>query len=163
MPELKIYLRNHEAAAQAGRDLFRRAARNQRFRPWAGDLRRLTSGVEADLKSLRQIMRAVSVRPDPVAALALRAGERVSRLKPNGHLLFRASLSDLIEIEGLLDAVRAKQAGWEALSAANALPPSLDLVLDDLLGRAQGQITQLQSLHRRAASDAFSSASTSSR
>lgn len=151
MSNTKIYLRNHEAAAQAGRDLFRRAARTQRARPWAGDLHALTSAVEADVRSLRQIMRAMSVSPDRVSGLALRLGERAGRLKPNGHLLTRAPLSDLIEVEALLDAVRAKQAGWHALEAARVLPTGLDSVLEDLLRRADSQVTLLVDVHQQTA------------
>lgn len=162
MSELRIYLRNHEAAAQAGRDLFRRSAQSQRSRPWGGELQGLTRSVEADVRSLRQIMRAVSVSPDRVAGLVLRAGERMARLKPNGHFITRSPLSDLIEIEGLLDAVRAKQAGWHALAAANALSVSLDPILEDLLRRAESQVTQLQSLHQLAAKAALSEPSAAS-
>ena len=70
--------------------------------------------------------------------LALRAGERVGRLKPNGHLVRRAPLSDLVEVEAGLDAVHAKACGWQALRAA----PGLDaaVVLDDLMRRAEDQL-----------------------
>lgn len=96
-------------------------------------------------------MRAMSVSPDRVSGLALRLGERAGRLKPNGHLLTRAPLSDLIEVEALLDAVRAKQAGWHALEASQVLPTGLDSVLEDLLRRADSQVTLLVDVHQQTA------------
>lgn len=151
MSNINIYLRNHEAAAQAGRDLFRRASKAQRSQPWADDLRSLTSDVEDDLKSLRQMMRTLNISPDLAAGIALRLGERVARFKLNGRLLSRSPLSDLIEIEGLLDAVRAKEAGWRALRAACVLPGPLEPLLEDLLRRVESQIDQLLAMHRLAA------------
>ena len=62
---LAIYLRNHEAAAQAGRDLFRRTAAGQRNRPYASELAELATEVDQDLESLHAIMRTVRVSPDP--------------------------------------------------------------------------------------------------
>lgn len=151
MSNISIYLRNHEAAAQAGRDLFRRASKAQRSQPWPGDLGSLASDVEDDLRSLRQIMGTLNVSPDLAAGIALRVGERVGRFKPNGRLLSRSPLSDLIEIEGLLSAVRAKEAGWRALRAAGVLPGRLEPLLEDLLRRAERQIERLLAMHRLAA------------
>lgn len=147
MSSIKIYLRNHEAAAQGGRALCHRAAQAQRTRPWADDLRDLANAIDTDVTSLRHIMQSMAVSPDRMSGLALRLGERVGRLKPNGHLLTRAPLSDLIEVEGLLDAVRAKQAGWKALEAAHILPATLEPLLRDLLDRADNQVTQLETVH----------------
>ena len=113
-----IYMRSHEAAAEAGRDLFRRVAANQRARSYAGDLEQLASDVDEDLRRLRAIMSRAGIGSDLVLGVAMRAGERLARFKPNGRIRSRAPLSDLIEIEGLLDAVRAKWAGWHALLAA---------------------------------------------
>ena len=115
---ISIYLRNHEAAAQAGRDLFHRAANNHRQETYGADLRVLAAEVREDLRSLRELLDDLDVRPDRLLGTALRVGERVARLKPNGHLLQRSPLTPLIEVEGLLDAVRAKGAGWQALLAA---------------------------------------------
>ena len=150
-----IYLRNHEAAAQAGRDLFRRTAANQRDRPYAGELTELATEIEEDLQTLRAIMRAVRVSPDLVQGLALRVGERVGRLKPNGQLLRRSPLSDLIEVEALVVAVRAKSAGWQALSGVAA--PGWSDVADTqvLYERALDQAERLNAIHRQVAGRVF--------
>jgi hypothetical protein len=44
-------------------------------------------------------MKGRRVRPDPALRMVLRVGERLARLKPNGLLLHRFVLSDLLEIE----------------------------------------------------------------
>ena len=152
---LAIYLRNHEAAAQAGRDLFRRTAANQRDRPYAAQLAELAAEVEEDLDSLHAIMRAARVSPDLVQGLALRLGERVGRLKPNGRLLGRAPLSDLIEVEALVVAVRAKAAGWQALSSVPAADWSETADTQVLYERAVDQAERLNAIHRQVAARVF--------
>ena len=145
MKPLAIYLRDHEAAAQAGLDLFRRAAANQRHRSYGGVLDELALDIETDLVTLRGLMRRLGVRPDPALGLLLRAGERIGRLKPNGQFLRRAPLSDLIEIEGMLDAVNAKAAGWRALAGRLTQPDQL-ADLNTLTQRAAAQAGRLSEL-----------------
>ena len=152
---LAIYLRNHEAAAQAGRDLFRRTAASQRDRPYAGELAELATEIEQDLASLRAIMRAAGVSPDVLQGIALRVGERVGRLKPNGRLLRRSPLSDLIEIEALLDAVRAKAAGWHALSSVPTPDWGEAADVQALYERALDQAERLNEMHHDAAAQVF--------
>lgn len=142
---LSIYLRDHEAAAQGGADLFRRAAREQRSRPYAPELRALRDEVEEDLGTLRRLMQDAGVRPDPVLGTAIRMAERVGRLKPNGSLLRRAPLSDLIEAEGMLDAVFAKASGWRALKADGTVGTEPELTA--LLARAASQLERLEAIH----------------
>ena len=54
--QLSIFLRDHEAAARAGLDLVRRAARNQRRRPWGDALTALAVRASEDLASLHAVM-----------------------------------------------------------------------------------------------------------
>ena len=148
---LAVYLRNHEAAARAGLDLFRRAARQQRAKPYAAELAGLAEEVAADLDSLHRLMRLADVHPDLLAGAAMRLGERLGRLKPNGGLLSRVPLSDLIEIEGCLDAVRAKSAGWRALLTVDSPPWAGHVDVETLLRLADDQAERLIALHRTAA------------
>jgi hypothetical protein len=152
---LAVYLRNHGAAAVAGRDLFRRTAANQRDRPYGGELADLAGEVEEDCETLHAIMRAAGVSPDLVSGLLLRLGERVGRLKPNGRLLRRAPLSDLIEVEALVIAVRAKAAGWQALSQCST--PKWSKIADTqlLYQRAREQEERLNEIHRSVAARLF--------
>lgn len=148
---LAIYLRNHEAAGRAGRDLFRRAASSQRRRPWGDVLAEIRDEVREDLVSLRAVLRAQEVPPDPFLGVALQIGERVGRLKPNGSLVRRSALSDLIEVEGLIVAVRAKANGWRSLLAADLDARAGMPDLAALLARAELQATRLEEVHRRVA------------
>lgn len=148
--QLTIFLRNHEAAARAGLDLARRAARSQRRRPWGDELSALALEAEEDLTALRRILRRLDVRPDPVLGTALRLGERAGRLKPNGHFVRRAPLSDLVEVEGLLSALALKEAGWRALAAAGvAVEGEPDLA--GLTARVDAQRERLLAVHRAVA------------
>ena len=55
-------------------------------------------------------------------------------------------LSDLIEIEALVDAVSAKRAGWYALAAASPRVPVTSQVAE-LIARADDQLDRLRSIH----------------
>ncbi len=147
---LEIYLQNHEAAAQAGSALFHRAAVNQGSREYGDELRALAADVNEDHRRLRMIMSKVGVRPNVPFGLALRLGERIGRMKPNGRLIRRAPLSDLIEVEGLLDSVAAKRAGWHALATVESTPGIDPGEIDELVNRADDQLSRLTALHATA-------------
>jgi hypothetical protein len=152
---LAIYLRNHDAAARAGVELFRRAERNQRDRPYGPELATLRAEVEQDARALRSVLEAEDVQPGRAQILLLQLGERVGRLKPNGSLLQRAPLSDLIEVEGMLDAVRAKAAGWQALTPIRT-PPWRDQVdPQEYYDRAMDQAERLSTIHGNVATRLF--------
>jgi len=155
--QLQIYLRQHEAAGRSGYDLARRAATGQRRRPWAAELRQLADEDREDLDTLQALMRRLEVPPDPLLGTALRVGERLGRLKPNGHLLTRAPLSDVVELEGLLGAVTLKAAGWRALDAAEVVAPGTGPDLPALAARADDQLARLRAIHRTATADALRS------
>jgi len=152
---LAIYLRNHDAAAQAGVELFRRAEGNQRDRPYGPQLTELRAEVEQDARALRSVLQAEGVQPDRAQSLLLQLGERAGRLKPNGSLLRRAPLSDLIEAEGMLDAVRAKAAGWQALVPIPAGRWRAEVNPQEYYDRAMSQAERLSTIHRSVATRLF--------
>ncbi|HEU4544871.1 MAG TPA: hypothetical protein VFR88_01125 [Microlunatus sp.] len=143
---LRIYLQNHEAAARAGVDLCRRAAHNQREQAHGPVLADLCGQIVDDRRRLLAIMTSLQVPPNPLLGVVLQVGERVGRLKPNGRVLRRAPLSDLIEIEALIDAVSAKRAGWHGLAAASPRVPVTSQVAE-LITRADDQLASLRPLH----------------
>ena len=143
---LGTYLQNHEAAARAGFDLCRRAARNQRAQPHGPLLAELCVAIQEDRERLKVIMQAVPVASNPLLGLALQVGERVGRLKPNGRIVRRSPLSDLIEVEALIDAVSAKRAGWYALAAA-PLAASEASQIAELIDRADDQLERIRPVH----------------
>jgi len=152
---LAIYLRNHDAAAQAGVELFRRAEGNQRDRPYGPQLTEMRAEVEQDARALRSVLQAEGVQPDRAQSLLLQLGERAGRLKPNGSLLRRAPLSDLIEAEGMLDAVRAKAAGWQALVPIPAERWRAEINPQEYYDRAMSQAERLSAIHRSVATRLF--------
>ena len=152
---LRIYLQNHEAAGRAGLDLSRRSAEHQRDRMHGPVLRDLCADIQDDRQRLQVIMRSLQVRPNPLLGLALQAGERVARLKPNGRVIRRSPLSDLIEIEALIDAVSAKRAGWYALAATSLRVPVTSQVAE-LITRADDQLERLRSIHATVAAEVLS-------
>jgi hypothetical protein len=152
---LAIYLRNHDAAAQAGVELFRRAESNQRDRPYGPKLAELRAEDEQDARALRSVLRAEGIQPARAQSLLLQLGERAGRLKPNGSLLRRAPLSDLIEVEGMLDAVRAKAAGWQALVPIPAPRWRAEIGPQEYYDRAMDQAERLSTIHRSVATQLF--------
>lgn len=153
---LAVYLRNHLAAARGGLDLFRRVATSATGTPAGAELAALANDVDDDVQSLLAIADGLGVAENKPLGLAARAGERIGRLKPNGSLIRRSPLTDLMELEGLLDAVAAKLAGWDALRAAT--DSRIDPVRARLKGlrtRAHDQRSRLDKLHSEAAARLF--------
>ncbi len=148
---LALYLRNHEAGASGGYDFFRRTAASHRKQPHGGAIRELADEVREDLLALRRLMRSQGVGRDLPLAVAARVGEKLGRLKPNGHLLRRSPLTDLVEIEGCLDAVHAKAAGWHALAALGDDSWIDAAEIQRLQERALSQIERLEDIHREVA------------
>lgn len=155
MPELEkrfveIYLNDHLAGATAVRALARRMARSLSDPADRDGLRKMLGDIEADGRALRTIMRSLDV---PVARRRIAAGwaaEKLGRLKPNGRLVKRSPLSDLVEIEALSVGVSADLAGWTVLRDLAETTPRLDPgELDRLIGRAEGRLVRLERLHRR--------------
>lgn len=146
-----LYLQNHEGGASAGSQFFRRVGHSQRNRPWGDEVNHISREVSEDLQSLRRLMRKEHVTRNLLLDAAMQAGELAGRLKPNGRIVRRSPLSDLVEVEGLLDAVRAKAAGWQALLAAD--PAHFAADVEPLVGRAESQINRLVEIHRTVAAD----------
>ncbi len=161
---LAVYVRNHLAAARGGADLFRRVARSTQATPTGAELAALAADVDADLETLLALARDLSITENKPFGLAARLGEKVGRLKPNGSLVRRSPLTDLIELEGLLDAVAAKLAGWNALLCVPDTRIGRQRErLEDLHARAIDQRSRLDALHDDAAARIFGADSTADR
>jgi hypothetical protein len=143
---LSIYLNDHLMGASAGVELFRRAT-GSAYPEHRTTLGRLTDEVAEDRDTLITIMRRVDV---PVRSYRIAAGwvgEKIGRLKPNGHIVRRAPLSHLIEVETMLLGVRGKTAGWQALRSLTETEHRLSPdQLDELLHRAHDQQEQLEAI-----------------
>jgi hypothetical protein len=154
---LAIYVNDHLMGAAAGLELFRRAAGNHRGTPTGAALERLTVEVERDRDSLVATARALGLPVRRYKQLAGWAVEKAGRLKPNGHLLTRAPLSDLVELEGLRLGVQGKEAGWLSLRQVADRYDALDPAeLDRLAARARAQAEELEQLRRDCAAQVLS-------
>jgi len=150
---LSVYLNDHLAAATGGVELFRRASGSQTG-PLGADLAQLRDEAVADRDSLKSLMAQLEVRENvPLTALGW-LGEKVGRLKPNGYVVRRSPLADVIELEALRLATYGKLSCWQVL---------LDVAADDdrvpaaelkrLVARAEKQLARLEALHLQTARD----------
>ena len=153
---LAIYLTDHLAGATAGRELAGRAASQNRGSEYGDFLEGLFREIVEDRSTLLSIMERFGVGTDyPKVALAW-AGEKLGRLKLNGQLRGYSPLSRLLELEGLIAGVHAKQRLWSALREIAPAEGRLDeQELDGLVVRAEGQLARLQEHHSRAAREAL--------
>ena len=154
---LSIYINDHFGGSTAGVELAKRAARNNRGDPEFGPaLERIASEIEEDRDGLKRIMSRLGIGEDRIKEAIGWALEKAGRLKPNGELLKFSPLSRLVEIEGLLGGVSAKQSLWKVLLDVQDAYPELDAAeLAELEQRAQDQRARLYDLRGAAARIAF--------
>lgn len=155
MDELGHYIRIHLTGAAAGIELFSRG--EDLFDPEA---REIVTGIRDELRDERRrlldIAEALDVRPAPLMAVAVKIGEKIGRLKPNGHPLRRTRMTDLVDLEAMRVAVAGKTAGWESmLTVVDDHPAMPREEIEDLLAQARRQHDQLSTLHREAAARAL--------
>ena len=144
---LSVYLNDHLAGATGGLELFRRAASSHGGQ--AGEeLARLRDEIDQDRASLRSIMRRLDISENrPLVALGW-LGEKAGRLKPNGYVVRRSPLADVIELEALRTGVRGKLCLWQGLRAATVHDDRVDVEeLEALIVRAEDQESLLYRLH----------------
>jgi hypothetical protein len=148
---LSVYLNNHLTGATGGVELFRRAAASHSG-PHGEELARLRDEVEADRDSLRTIMGRLGVHENrPMQALGW-IGEKAARFKPNGYVVRRSPLADVIELEALRAGVHGKLCGWQVLRAAVLHDDRIATVeVETLIERAEDQQARLYKLELQAA------------
>lgn len=142
------YLQNHWLGATTGVALFRRVGRTHSDPDVAAEISRMADEIAADRAALREIMAAVGARPSMVATPLARCAAVLGKLKPNGRIIRRSPLTDVLEVEALRIAVTGKAYGWEVLRAAADDDARLDAaLLDELRERAADQLRRLEQLH----------------
>lgn len=155
MTHLARYMRTHLAGSNAGVHLFDRAAGGLP-EPAASVIRRIHGELLEERDTLEAMMAAVDVHTNPVFNLMARAGERVGRLKPNGSLLHRTRMTDLVELESMSIALAGKLNGWESLLTIVDSEPRLDRSeLERLAQQARDQRDAVRELHAAAAARAL--------
>ena len=133
---LSIYLKDHHAAARAGTALAQRFAESATSAVDPAESARLAGEIADDLHALESVMEAHGVAPSRAKDVLALSAERLARLKPNGHLLPRAALSDVIEAETLVVGITGKEALWKTLAIVDANGAA---DYDALISRAQAQ------------------------
>jgi hypothetical protein len=81
-------------------------------------------------------------------------GERLGRLKPNGYVVSRSPLADVVELEAMRVAVHAQLACWQVLRAVAVHDSRIATTeVEDLIARAEDQEARLYKLHLQAVQD----------
>jgi alcohol dehydrogenase class IV len=140
---LRIYLQDHHAASAAGVALARRAL---------GPHHSLAKQIARDREALEGVMRQLSIAPSAIKVGVAHVAERAGRMKLNGSLFKRSTLSSVVELETLVVGVRGKEALWTALQRANV---RLEDNLEALVESARAQGAELDALRLSAAARAF--------
>lgn len=155
---LGIYLNDHLAGATGGVELARRAARGSTR--YGDELKPIATEIAADRAALKQIMQGLGVPIRSYKQYGTWLAEKVGRVKPNGRLISRAPLTDLVEIEALRIAAEGKAAGWRLLRRLAAEDDRVDRdLLDRLLARTERQVEVLEQLRLDAAANVLTAQS----
>jgi hypothetical protein len=120
---------------------------------------RLHTEVSEDVRELQAVIVRLGLPHRSGLRVLAAVAERVGRLKPNGRLVRRSPLADVVDLEGLLLGVEGKAAVWRSLRALAATEPRLDAGRLEVLGeRARRQTEELEALRRDAVLAALSPA-----
>ncbi|MCM3924715.1 hypothetical protein ND748_24015 [Frankia sp. AiPs1] len=156
---LGIYLNDHLAGSTAGLRLARRTATAHRGTPFGDGLARVASEIAEDRDALLELMSALGVSERKYKTAAGWLTEAAGRLKLNGRVVRRSSLSTVIELETLRIGVAGKSAAWRTLRAVVDRYDRLDQDrLEVLLERARRQADVLDELRGAAARAVFGGA-----
>lgn len=145
---LESYLQDHWLAAHAEVRLARRAASGAMDAAARQELGALARQVAEDRAALLAILDGLGVGRPRRAERLVAGAERVGRLKTNGTWWHRSPVSDLVEVEGWIEAVHLRRLGWATLRELADVEPRLNAYqLDLLLRRAEDQAAALEHLH----------------
>jgi hypothetical protein len=156
-PELLgIYVNDHLMAATAGNELVGRMLSTHRGDRFEQPLAELLGQLREEKSAHLKMAAALGVPVRQYKQVASWVGEKFARLKPNGRLLSRSPLSDVLEFEFIASAVLAKRAGFETLREVAEVEPKLDKeMLDRLIKQADLQHEWLSEARREVAAAVF--------
>jgi hypothetical protein len=153
---LGTYLNDHFAGATAGVELARKIASNNTGTDLGTFLDDLTAEVEADRRTLDDLLYHLGIERSQVKQVAGTLAEKVSRLRFAGAMTKSRELSQVMELDSLSMGIYGKLDLWRALKALAASEPSLAVLdYDALAKRAQTQLERLEPYRRAAALQAF--------
>ena len=116
---IATYLRDHHMGASGGVELFERVAEGHSDPAVREAVERIRQQVVEERQTVEEILDRVGASPNRVADAAAWVGEKVARLKPNNRIAKRSPLSDVLELEMLVDAVFGKSLMFRALVELN--------------------------------------------
>jgi hypothetical protein len=150
---LSVYLNDHLTGATGGLELFRRAAASHSGEH-GEELARLRDEIVEDREALKSLMQRLGVQENKPMAAAAWVGEKAGRLKPNGFVVRRSPLADVIEIEALRIGVHGKLCGWQVLRVVAVHDDRIAVEeIETLIERAEDQKARLYKLHIQAAQE----------
>jgi hypothetical protein len=153
---LGIYLNDHLAGATAGTERATRLARVARGSALGRAIGPVAAEIAQDRAALLDIMGDLGVFVRRYKVCAGWTGEKLGRLKPNGHLLHPSPLGTMLDLEALRLGVEGKAAGWQVLRRLSAADGRLDPArLDTLLERARRQQERIEEWRVRQAEKAL--------
>jgi hypothetical protein len=153
---LTIYCNDHLAASTGGIELVSRMLGRHRGSRLEPRLEELLDELREERSALRASMAALGFPVRQYKQIGAWVGEKLTRVKLNGHLLSRSPLSDLVEFEFIATAVLAKRAGFETLLAIAAVDSRLDAgLLERLIAQADKQHDWLADARREVAAGVF--------
>jgi hypothetical protein len=148
---LRIYMNDQLALGVGWRELARRAQRANEGTELGDALARVADGIAEDIATFEQIMRRLGIRPSRVKPALAVIGERVGRLKTNGHLRSYSPLSRFLELDILVMGIDDKRRLWANLRDLAGVPAALpDIDFDELIRRAEQQRDTLLPFHASA-------------
>ncbi|MET8767895.1 hypothetical protein [Streptomyces sp. NPDC004658] len=156
MKLLGIYLNDHLAGATAGTERVTRLARTAGASALGRAIGPVAAEIAEDREALLDIMRDLGVPVRRYKVWAGWAGEKLGRLKPNGHLVSPSPLGTVLDLEALRLGIEGKAAVWQALLRLSATDGRLDRSrLDTLLERARRQQERIEEWRVRQVEEAL--------
>jgi hypothetical protein len=135
---LSIYLNDQLALGIAWREVAKRAAREN---PGDAQIARVAIGIAEDVLTFEGIMDRLGVKKSRVKRAAVVAGERLGRLKLNGHVTTYSPLSRFVELDFLAMGIEGKKILWQNLRDLARIP---GVDYDALVARADEQRAEIE-------------------
>ena len=156
MELLGIYLNDQLALGIGGRELARRAQRENAGTELGAALERVAAGIAEDVATLEGLMAQLGIRRSRVKGPLVVAAERVGRLKPNGSVRGYSPLSRFVELDVLTLGLEHKKTLWANLRDLAGLRQRLpETDFGALIERAQHQRDELEPFRVAAGHDAL--------
>jgi hypothetical protein len=153
---LVTYLRDHLAGSEAGLRRFQAAAKKNEGTPLGRFLDKCVAELLDEREVLRTVLKAAGGTPPLIKQPLAFVGERMARLKPNGHLLRYSPLSRLEDLEALRLGVEGKMCMWRAMYELSRREPKLNVAdFEALFLQAEQQAERLERFRVQAALLAF--------